>query len=61
MLLALLASFCCNRYSGFSLGLYFLFSLTPVRGGTYFFCCAKRSKQEKALYPIAENFNLVVA
>jgi len=29
---------------------YFLFSLTPVRGGTYFFCCAKRSKQEKALH-----------
>jgi hypothetical protein len=30
--------------------LYFLFSLTPVRGGTYFFGCAKRSKQEKALH-----------
>jgi hypothetical protein len=28
---------CFNRYRGFSLGLYFLFSLTPVRGGTYFF------------------------
>jgi hypothetical protein len=28
----------CNRYRGFGLGLYFLFSLTPVRGGTYFLC-----------------------
>jgi hypothetical protein len=25
-----------------------LFSLTPVRGGTYFLCCAKESKQRKA-------------
>jgi hypothetical protein len=32
------------------LWIYFLYSLTPVRGGTYFFCCAKRSKQEKALH-----------
>jgi hypothetical protein len=29
---------------------YFLFSLTPVRGGTYFLCCAKESKQRKALH-----------
>jgi hypothetical protein len=29
--------------------IYFLFSLTPVRGGTYFLCCAKESKQRKAL------------
>jgi hypothetical protein len=30
--------------------LYILFSLTPVRGGTYFLCCAKESKQRKALH-----------
>jgi hypothetical protein len=27
---------CCDRYRGFDVRLYFLFSLTPVRGGTYF-------------------------
>jgi hypothetical protein len=32
MLLALLASFCI-RYRGVDVRLYFLFSLTPVRGG----------------------------
>jgi hypothetical protein len=42
-LLALVVSF-CNRYRGVSLGLYFLFSLTPVRGGTYFLCCAKERR-----------------
>jgi hypothetical protein len=26
----------------------FLFSLAPVRGGTYFLFCAKESKQRKA-------------
>jgi hypothetical protein len=30
--------------------IYFLFSLTPVRGSTHFFCCAKKSKQKKALH-----------
>jgi hypothetical protein len=30
--------------------LYFLFSLTPVRGGTHFLCCAKEGKQRKALH-----------
>jgi hypothetical protein len=49
-LLALVGSF-CHRYRGFGLGLYFLFSLTPVRGGTYFLCCAKESEQRKALHP----------
>jgi hypothetical protein len=48
--LALWRSF-CMRWRGFDLGLYCLFSLTPVRGGTYFLCCAKESKQRKALYP----------
>jgi hypothetical protein len=43
--------FFCNRYRGFNVRLYFLCSLTPMRGGTYFFCCDKRSKQEKALHP----------
>jgi hypothetical protein len=28
---------CCDRYRGFDVKLYFLFSLTPVRGGTCFF------------------------
>jgi hypothetical protein len=51
-LLALLASFCCHRYRGFDVRLYFVFSLTPVRGGTYFFWLAP-SKQEKALHPTA--------
>jgi hypothetical protein len=32
------------------LALLFIFSLTPVRGGTYFLCCAKESKQRKALH-----------
>jgi hypothetical protein len=32
------------------LWMYFLFSLTPVRGGTYFLCFAKESKQRKALH-----------
>jgi hypothetical protein len=45
-LLALLIS-CCDRYRGFSLGLYFSFSLTPVRGGTYFLCCAASKKAKK--------------
>jgi hypothetical protein len=47
--LALWGSFCiCFRklYVGF----YCYFSLTPVRGGTYFLCCAKESKQRKALH-----------
>jgi hypothetical protein len=48
--LLMLVVSCCNRYRGFSLGLYFLFLLTPVRGGTYFLCCAKESKQRKALH-----------
>jgi hypothetical protein len=29
---------------------YFSISLTPVRGGTHFLCCAKESKQRKALH-----------
>jgi hypothetical protein len=41
-LLALLISF-CNRYRGFGLGLYFLFSLTPVRGGGFRFAGALMS------------------
>jgi hypothetical protein len=45
VLLALLVSF-CDRYRGFGLSQYFLFSLTPVRGGTYFLCCAKATPKE---------------
>jgi hypothetical protein len=48
--LALRGSF-CMRERRLYLGFYCLFSLTPVRGGTYFLCCAKESKQRKALHP----------
>jgi hypothetical protein len=48
MLLALLASFCCHRYRGFSFGLYFLFSLTLVRGGTCFFWLAPKEARKGA-------------
>ena len=38
--------------AGFCL-LLILFSLTPVRGGTYFLCCAKESKQRKAPFGLS--------
>jgi hypothetical protein len=47
--LAPLISF-CMRERGLYVGFYCYFSLTPVRGGTYFLCCAKESKQRKALH-----------
>jgi hypothetical protein len=43
--------FLLQSLAGLAWDFIFLFSLTPVRGGTYFLCCAKESKQRKALYP----------
>jgi hypothetical protein len=47
VLLALLIS-CCDRYRGFNVRLYFLFSLTPVRGGTCFFWLAPKEARKDA-------------
>ncbi len=45
--------FCCSSVLGLSLLCYRSISVATVRGGTYFLCCCKESRQRRQLKPPA--------